>query len=244
MKPRRDRARAEASVGRAAHGDRGSVRGDRDVVVFDWDGTVVDSIHAITTAICEAARDLGLRIPTPEQARHVIGLGLHDALRHAVPDLPPSRVDEFAGRYRYHFLVAKPADCPFEGMVALLDALRREPLSLSLAVATGKSRAGLDRSLEQTGLASRFITSRCADEGPSKPHPWMLESIAQELGIGAERMLMVGDTSHDIDMAHAFGAASIGVVYGAHSAKAVKDARPDAIAASVAEVAVLLGVSL
>jgi phosphoglycolate phosphatase len=225
----------------AAVATAGSIRGRRDVLVFDWDGTLVDSIHAITTAIREAARDLGLQVPTQEQARHVIGLGLHDALRHAVPDLPSSRVTEFAGRYRVHFLQAKPADTPFEGIDALLSDLCGQ--GLQLAVATGKSRAGLDRALQQTGLAARFVTTRCADEGPSKPDPWMLRSIAEELGVDGERMMMIGDTSHDIAMAHAFGAGSIGVVYGAHSAQAVKEAKPDAIAASIAELAILLGAS-
>ena len=219
--------------------DSGSIRGGRDVIVFDWDGTVVDSIHAITTAIREAARDLRLQVPSEEQARHVIGLGLQDALRHAVPDLSAARVSEFSGRYRYHFLRAKSADTPFDGIAALLADLRRR--NLLLAVATGKSRAGLDRALAQTGLGDRFVATRCADEGPSKPHPWMLQSIAGELAVGPERMVMVGDTSHDIDMAHAFGALSIGVVYGAHSAQAVKAAKPHAIAASVAEMVILLG---
>ena len=107
-------------------------------------------------------------------------------------------------------------------------------------MATGKSRAGLDRSLAQTGLGEHFVASRCADEGPAKPNPWMLASIAEQLGVGPERMVMVGDTSHDIGMAHAFGAAAIGVVYGAHTAQAVNDAKPQAIAASIAELATLL----
>ena len=217
----------------------GSIRQGHDVIVFDWDGTLVDSIHAITTAIREAARDLGLQVPSEEQARHVIGLGLHDALRHAVPDLPPARVSEFAARYRVHFLQAKPADNPFAGIPELLTGLCGQ--ELRLAVATGKSRAGLDRALKQTGLGDRFVATRCADEGPSKPHPWMLGSIAEELGVDGNRMIMVGDTSHDIAMAHAFGAASIGVVYGAHSARAVKEANPAAIAATIDELAILLG---
>jgi phosphoglycolate phosphatase len=210
----------------------------RDVIVFDWDGTLVDSIHAITQAIREAARDLGLAVPSEARARHVIGLGMQDALRYAVPDLVPARVSEFAGRYRYHFLLAKPADHPFEGVTEMLASLRSR--SLRLAVATGKSRAGLDRSLAQTGLGEHFVTSRCADEGPPKPHPWMLASIAEQLGVGPERMVMVGDTSHDIGMAHAFGAAAIGVVYGAHTAQAVTEAKPHAIVASIAELASLL----
>ncbi len=232
-----DRAGGAGEVGGAGLLTTAVAEG-RDVIVFDWDGTLVDSIHAITHAIREAARDLGLEVPPEERARHVIGLGLQDALRYAVPDLVPARVAEFAGRYRYHFLLAKPADHPFDGVAELLESLRSR--SLRLAVATGKSRAGLDRALAQTGLGEHFVASRCADEGPPKPHPWMLASIAEQLGVGPERMVMVGDTSHDIGMAHAFGAAAIGVVYGAHTAQAVTDARPHAIAASIGELATLL----
>lgn len=230
-------ARGKVAPAAAAQAATAALAG-RDVVVFDWDGTLVDSIHAITHAIREAARDLGLAVPSEETARHVIGLGLQDALRHAVPDLVPERVPEFAGRYRYHFLLSKPTDHPFDGVPELLAALRSR--SMRLAVATGKSRVGLDRSLEQTGFGGLFVTSRCADEGPPKPHPWMLASIAEELGVGPERMVMVGDTSHDIGMAHAFGAAAIGVIYGAHTEQAVIDSKPHAIAASIAELAALL----
>ncbi len=131
-----------------------SVRADRDVIVFDWDGTVVDSIHAITSAIREAALDLGLQVPSDDQARHVIGLGLQDALRHAVPDLPPSRVSEFAGRYRYHFLLAKPVDQPFHGVGALLKALRENDLRLA-TISKWRVPAGHARSVSFTAPIPR-----------------------------------------------------------------------------------------
>ena len=216
------------------------IRGPRDLIVFDWDGTVVDSILTIARAIQSSARDLGLAVPTDAQARHVIGLGLNDALRMAVPDLLPSRVDAFVARYRFHFFGRGSADVPFAGIEALLGALRTA--GLQLAVATGKSRAGLDRALAETGLAPYFSATRCADQGHPKPHPWMLASLSDELGVGPDRMLMIGDTSHDIEMARAFGAASIGVVYGAHPLASLQDAGPDGIADSVPALAALLGV--
>lgn len=217
-----------------------SIRAGREMIVFDWDGTVVDSIMTIVRAMQFAAADLDLPVPSDQRARHVIGLGLADALRHAMPDLPPQRTTEFVARYRHHFLGVESADVPFEGIESLLGALDAE--GLRLAVATGKSRVGLDRALRRTGFGAYFAQSRCADEGHSKPHPWMLQSLAAASDISAGQMLMIGDTSHDIEMARAFGAASIGVVYGAHEAQAVAAAGPDAIAASVDELSRLLGI--
>ena len=210
------------------------------LVVFDWDGTVVDSVAAIAAAIQAAARDLGLRVPDDAQARHVIGLGLADALRAAVPDLPATRQAEFVARYRVHFLARPSVDVPFAGMPALLSALAEA--GLLLAVATGKSRRGLDRALADTRLAGLFAATRCGEEGHSKPHPWMLADLASELDVPAEAMVMVGDTSHDIEMARAFGAGSIGVTYGAHAPASLRAALPDAIASSVDELKMLLAV--
>ena len=210
------------------------------LVVFDWDGTVVDSVAAITAAIQAAAGDLALRVPSDAQARHVIGLGLTDALRAAVPDLPAARQAEFIARYRVHFLAQPSVDVPFAGMPALLSSLA--DAGLLLAVATGKSRRGLDRALADTALAGRFAATRCGEEGHSKPHPWMLADLASELDVPAEAMVMIGDTSHDIEMARAFGTAAIGVTYGAHAPSALRAACPDALAASVDELRRLLAV--
>jgi phosphoglycolate phosphatase len=210
------------------------------LVVFDWDGTVVDSVATIANSIQTAARDLGLTVPSDQQARHVIGLGLADALRAAVPDLPPARQAEFVARYRYRYLAQPSADVPFAGMPGLLKTLAST--GLSLAVATGKSRRGLDRALSDTGLGPFFKTTRCGDEGHAKPHPWMLQSIAEALDIPAEAMVMIGDTSHDIEMARAFGARSIGVSYGAHAPASLRAALPDALAGSVDELGMLLAI--
>ena len=152
------------------------------LLVFDWDGTIIDSATTIAECIRLAAADLGLQVPTKEQASHVIGLGLHDALRHAVPGLPPERIPEFVERYREHFRVGEHTMDLFAGMRELLELLQREKI---LGIATGKSRRGLDRSLEATGLKPYFRASRCADETHPKPHPAMLRELMDELDVPA-----------------------------------------------------------
>jgi phosphoglycolate phosphatase len=208
------------------------------LLVFDWDGTVVDSIHSIATAIQLAAADLGLPVPPEERARHVIGLGLGDALQLAVPSLPASQMQAFVARYRYHYFAGDGIDRPFDGVAALLEALAGA--GRSLAVATGKSRAGLERAFDSTRLGPLFVASRCADEGRPKPHPWMLESLAEETGIATSAMIMIGDTSHDIGMARSAGAAAVGVAYGAHDRTEIDRARPDWVVESIAELRLLL----
>lgn len=184
------------------------------LVVFDWDGTLVDSTRAIVIAMQYAAADLGLPVPSSQQAAHVIGLGLHDALRLAVPALTAAQLPAYIERYRVHYLSRDAQLGAFEGIEPMLDAL--EQAGVAMAVATGKSRQGLDRALSQFDWRRRFVATRCADEGEPKPHPWMLEDLAVELGLEPADMLMVGDTTHDLGMARAAGAAAIGVTYGAH----------------------------
>ncbi len=208
------------------------------LIVFDWDGTVVDSIHAIAVAIRMAAADMGLPIPTEAQARHVIGLGLGDALRHAVPALKPEQTQAFIARYRKHYFAGDGIDRPFPGMADLLSGLAAQ--GRSLAVATGKSRLGLERSFDETRLRGLFVASRCADEGRPKPHPWMLQSLAEETGVAPQEMVMIGDTSHDIGMAQSAGVPAIGVAYGAHDRRAIDEAAPHWVVDSVEELQVLL----
>ncbi len=185
-----------------------------DLVVFDWDGTLVDSTAFIARSIQAAAADPGLAVPSRERALHVIGLGLADALARAVPELPPQRMMEFAARYRVHYFAGEAEVVLFDGVRELLADLRRH--GATLAIATGKSRAGLDRALAATGLAGQFAASRCADETHPKPHPAMLLELGERLLVEPARMLMVGDTTHDLQMAAAAGAAAVGVTYGAH----------------------------
>jgi len=185
------------------------------LVVFDWDGTLIDSTSAIVHALRAAAADLGLPIPSRERASHVIGLGLFEAIRIAVPSIEREQLPEFVVRYRHHYFALDARLEPFEGIPELLAEL--VDVGAWLAVATGKSRAGLDRALGQTGWAHRFLTTRCADEGAPKPDPWMLSDICQELDVDPASALMVGDTTHDLGMARAAGAGAIAVTYGAHT---------------------------
>jgi phosphoglycolate phosphatase len=184
------------------------------LIVFDWDGTLVDSTAAIVHALRSAAIDVGVEPPSREQASYVIGLGLHDAIRRAVPRLPQERLADYLGRYRYHFLKADAFIGAFEGIAELLGDLGES--GAWLAVATGKSRAGLDRALDQMGWGMRFVSTRCADEGIPKPDPWMLVDICKELGVEPSQALMIGDTTHDLAMARDAGSRAIGVTYGAH----------------------------
>ena len=195
-----------------------------DLIVFDWDGTLLDSAGAIAHAIQASCRDLGLPEPSDEQARYVIGLGLGDALRHAVPALQPTDYPRMSERYRHHFLARDHELELFEGVPQLIAELAGR--GHLLGVATGKSRAGLNRALAHTGLGVHFHATRCVDECFSKPHPAMLEQLMDELGAVPERTLMVGDTTHDMQMAKNAGVAGLAVSFGAHPAAALEAERP------------------
>ena len=222
---------AVAGGARDAAREGGADRGGFALVVFDWDGTLMDSTAAIANAIRGSAADLGLPVPSHAQASHVIGLGLLEAIHTAVPAIDRSQVPAFVERYRVHFLRDDPGLKAFDGVPALLAEL--EGLGTLLAVATGKSRAGLNRALEQTGWRHHFITTRCADEGTPKPDPWMLLDICSELGLDPAQAVMIGDTTHDLGMALAAGSASVAVTYGAHPEALLRAASPDAVVDSV-----------
>lgn len=205
------------------------------LLVFDWDGTLIDSAATIAECIQAASREMGLPVPDRERASHVIGLGLHDSLRHAVPDLPRERYVDFAGLYRRHFLARESSMSLFEGVPQLLSELARR--GHMLAVATGKSRAGLDRALAANGLGVHFRASRCADETNPKPHPAMLLELMDELDAQPQQVLMVGDTSHDLEMARNAGVDAVAVTYGAHPERALRALEPLACVSSVEELA-------
>ncbi|MDR1227818.1 MAG: HAD-IA family hydrolase [Azoarcus sp.] len=209
-----------------------------DLIVFDWDGTLMDSTAAIAHAIQSACRDLGLSVPDDIRARHVIGLGLAEALQYAAPDLPAREYPKIAERYRHHYFAANETLTLFPGIAGLLAWLRRE--GRLLAVATGKSRAGLDRVLDQSGLGSLFHATRCADECFSKPHPAMLEELMAELGAASGKTLMIGDTTHDLRMAKNAGAAGVGVGFGAHPLAALRAETPLACVETPEELAAWL----
>ena len=185
-----------------------------DLIVFDWDGTVMDSTAIIASSIQSACRDLGLPVPSDDDARHVIGMGLAQALQHAVPDAPPHMHEPLADRYRHYFLAQDQSIPLFDGAAETIAELK--DAGYLLAVATGKSRKGLDRVMDSSGLREFFIASRTADETFSKPHPAMLHELMAELAIEPERVLMVGDTTHDLQMAINAGVDVVGVTHGAH----------------------------
>ncbi len=202
-----------------------------DCIVFDWDGTLMDSAAAIAASIRNACADLGLPIPSEDRARHVIGLGLADALAYAVPSMPADMAPRMAERYRHHYL-AQDADLVlFDGAAALVTMLKEA--GLRVAVATGKTRVGLDRALAHSGIAALFDATRCADESRSKPDPRMLLDLSVALGVPCSRMLVVGDTTHDLMMASNAGAAAVAVSYGAHHERSLEGHGALAICGSV-----------
>lgn len=200
-------------------------------VIFDWDGTLMDSTHHIVGALIAACRDLGLREPTVQEAGWVIGLSLQSALYRLVPDLSAGNADAFVARYKIHFQQLQHEMVLFEGQAALLRDLRDR--GIVLAVATGKSRRGLDAAIARLDLRSVFDATRCADDARGKPDPDMLEQLMAELAVKPDEVLMVGDTTHDVLMAHAAHVDSLAVAYGAHSLAELESARPSALVRTV-----------
>lgn len=201
-----------------------------DLIVFDWDGTLFDSTALIVRCIQAACADVGTTVPSDAQAAYVIGLGLHDALAHAAPDLPKERVLDLAQAYRRHYFAAQHELTLFPGTLDMLDELKSR--HHWLGVATGKSRRGLDEALDQAlghahpardsgrSLRRYFDATRTADETAGKPDPRMLLELIGHFGVDPARTLMIGDTTHDLQMADNAGAASIAVSYGAHELEA------------------------
>jgi phosphoglycolate phosphatase len=185
-----------------------------ELLVFDWDGTLIDSAGTIVWCIQSACRDLGVAVPDDARASHVIGLGLHDALAYAAPGLAREDYGRMVERYRKYFLERDATIPLFAGASAMLSELRER--GHVLAIATGKSRAGLARALDNTGLSPLFASSRCADQCAPKPAPDMLLELMDELGTSAANTLMIGDTAHDLQMAEHAGVPAVAVSYGAH----------------------------
>jgi phosphoglycolate phosphatase len=204
-----------------------------DLLVFDWDGTIVDSAGHIAESLQAAAADVGLPVPSDRDARHIIGLGLHDALTYLFPELPPERYPALAERYRHHFLAGDHKVQLFDGALEGLQGFRSA--GFTLAVATGKARRGLDRALQAMDMLSLFHASRCADEGNPKPHPDMLLHLIELFGTTPERTVMIGDTTHDLLMARNAGVEAIAVAYGAHPRDVLIEQAPLACMSSFAE---------
>ncbi len=204
------------------------------LIVFDWDGTLIDSEARIVNCMRAAISDLQLPSRSHDEMRNVIGLGLQEALATLYPDGNKLIYQDLVERYRHHFLVQD--DTPseiFTGVEALLDDLREE--GHYIAIATGKGRVGLDKALDESGLRSYFDYTRCADETRSKPHPQMLEEIMDRLAVAPQDTLMIGDTEYDMQMATNAGASALAVSYGVHDKQRLLACKPLECVNDVAE---------
>ena len=195
-----------------------------DLIAFDWDGTLFDSTANITRCIQRAVVDVGGKEPTREAASYVIGMALMQALAHAAPDVPVEKYPQLGERYRHHYMAHQNDLILFEGVLEMLAALKERHHWLT--VATGKSRKGLNEALHAVELKGAFDGSRTADETAGKPSPLMLQELMREFGVDPARTLMIGDTTHDLQMALNAGCASVGVSYGAHEPAAFHDLKP------------------
>lgn len=209
-----------------------------DLIVFDWDGTVMDSTAVIAGSIQMACRDLNLEVPSDEMARHVIGLGLQQALRYAVPNAPDEMYEPLVARYRHHFLAQDGAIPLFEGARETITDLHRS--GYLLGVATGKNRNGLERALLSSDMKPYFHATRTAEQTVSKPDPTMLFELMEELDVAAARTLMIGDTSHDLLMAQNAQVDAIAMGHGAHPAEQLRALNPLALVDNFAQLNVWL----
>jgi phosphoglycolate phosphatase len=198
------------------------------VAIFDWDGTVVDSVEHITDCLHFASTHIGLPTLAREQYRNIIGLGLVEALRSLYPQITTEQMQAMRSAYSQHFMATSAShQRAFQGIPELLATLKAA--GVYCAVATGKSRKGLNLALESSGLAAHFDLTRCADETRSKPHPAMLQEILQELDLPAQAAVMVGDTSYDMEMAQRINMPAIGVKWGVHPPETLATFSPAAI---------------
>jgi len=188
---------------------------DIELIIFDWDGTLIDSQANIVQCFKYVIDDLDLPDRSSEEISNIIGLGMWEALRELFPQNNTEEYQQMVDRYRYHFFASDPSQ-PFSGAGTVLSSLAED--GYILAVATGKGRRGLDKALDSTGFRQYFHATRCADETRSKPHPQMLEELLDETGMNGEQAIMIGDTEYDLEMAKNAGIPSIGVSYGVHEA--------------------------
>jgi phosphoglycolate phosphatase len=208
-------------------------------VIFDWDGTVVDSVEHITDCLHHAATSIGFPALSREAYRDIIGLGLAEALRRLYPDINKDQMVAMREAYSTHFMATSAShQRVFPGMTDILQDLHNS--GRHCAVATGKSRRGLNLALESSQLAPWFHITRCADETRSKPDPAMLIEILNHLELEPQDAVMIGDTSYDLQMAHAIGMPSIGVRWGVHSDAVMAPFKPIAIVSDANELKSLL----
>lgn len=197
------------------------------LIVFDWDGTLMDSTGHIVSCMQHAIAELGLPALPDSAVNHIIGLGLNEAVMSLYPHADHHLISNLADKYREIWL-NNPHDTPlFDNATELIERLSEQ--DYFLAVATGKSRRGLDKVLTETGLGKYFHATRCADECHSKPHPQMLEELMEHLGVEKQHTLMIGDTEFDLQMAHNAGTHSLALSHGAHKVETLQACQPKAI---------------
>lgn len=189
---------------------------NKELVIFDWDGTLIDSQANIVQCFQLVITELNLPARNNDEISNIIGLGMREALRVLFPQHDANDYEQMVDRYRYHFFASDPSE-PFSGAADVLANLSEA--GYILAVATGKGRNGLNKAFKHTGFGQYFHLSRCADETRSKPHPQMLEEIMDETGMEPAQAIMVGDTEYDLEMAKNAGISSIGVSYGVHDSE-------------------------
>ena len=210
------------------------------LIVFDWDGTLFDSTGVIAHSLQKACEALDLNVPTVQEAKHVIGLGFNEAIERLVGALDAEQSAAFMMAYRRNYFAGESLVTLYDGILELLNGLKQQ--NRLMAVATGKSRVGLNRVLLDGHLKSYFDATRTADETASKPHPQMLLELLDELDVSPDQAVMVGDTTYDIDMANAAGMASVAVKYGAHDEKLLLASHPTVVVHDVDSLAKVLGV--
>ncbi len=196
-----------------------------DLIIFDWDGTLMDSTARIVSCCQKAAVEVNLPVPEAESVRQIIGLNLTRSFEILFPTASES--DKMALYESYRTLYVETDNTPspvFDGAVEMLTALYNN--NIRLAVATGKARQGLNRVMGIAKLEAFFEDSICADEATGKPHPEMIHILLKRFNMKPHQAIMVGDTEHDLEMAHNAKVPSIGVSFGAHSVEQLQKWRP------------------
>jgi phosphoglycolate phosphatase len=212
---------------------------DYKLVIFDWDGTLMDSVDRIVSSMQSAAKVVGLTIPSNEAAKQIIGLSIPEALKTLFEGITDEQIEIMRLQYKYEYLEGDTTPTPLFANATNLLTLLKEQNKL-LAVATGKGRDGLNRVLKVSETSTFFNTTRCAGEMPSKPDPEMINSILAELDIAPHEAIMIGDTSHDLKMAQNAGVDSIGVTFGVHDREVLSQFKPKVVVDSLAELQKLL----
>lgn len=196
-----------------------------ELLIFDWDGTLMDSEAHIVACMQAAMTELDLEILDRRTICNVIGLGMREAVQTLFPDRPQDAfIERFTAAYRAHYFAPEAPQALFEGALQTLHDLHGD--GYRLAIATGKGRHGLDRALAESGVAHLMHAHRCAEETASKPDPTMLREILAELAVSAERAVMIGDTEYDLAMAASIGMPAVGVTYGVHEPERLWRHRP------------------